>query len=198
MSFVICWKDTNWGTVVDDKFRKISLASSCSLKTSIQRSFIHAYQRRNQKFRPEEHSLYFDQVAVVQFVVRSEIDHRHSLIVIVNGCDLVSVVRVCPQSDAIQPFERILEESWLLNAARHDCHDQKERPARGDHVCPLIGAALRIYYPARVILLITSLGFSCRKLLSSMRRSKEGKIETGKHVVHRQLCVRLHLGYKWN
>lgn len=66
------------------------------------------------------------------------------MIIVINGSNLVSDVRVSPRNNTIQSFERIFEEYRLLNTVRADGHNQEEYPTRGDHVYPLIRAALRI------------------------------------------------------
>ncbi|CAL7941137.1 unnamed protein product [Xylocopa violacea] len=134
ISAVISLKDTNCGMVVSDRFLKTSLASSGSLKT-IRSNVLLACKILILKCF--EHSLYFDQVAIVQFVIVPEIDNCHSLVIIVNGSDLVCLI-LDFWGDTVQSFENVLEESRLLIATIDDYHNTEHYPTRGAHVCPRI------------------------------------------------------------
>lgn len=124
MSLVISWKDTTCGCRID-KFRITSVASNGSLEGSTMRVKI-AHNKKKYKALlrigfdsylyvcTEIYLLYFDYIAVMQYISRAEVYHCYCLFVIINGSYFVIYGRRSTQSEATQPFECTSEECWLL------------------------------------------------------------------------------------
>lgn len=68
--------------------------------------------------------LYFDQVAIVQFIINAKINYCHGLIMIINSSDLISINHIGLRN-TIQSFESVFEEDRLLNTVRDDRRDQE-------------------------------------------------------------------------